>query len=103
MADDTVRESLVTVHDPDYTKKVASIREQLMHDMTSGDLLQLQLKVDTLVKLAALAGEHHHDSTGGVGHHDHSSLADLSWRIDRPAVIVDRPAAIDATGITKGK
>jgi hypothetical protein len=77
----------VSVNDPDYTKKISEIREQLVEDMTSGDLLQLQLKVDTLVKLAALAGEHHHDSTGGVGHHDHSSLADLSWRLDRPSIV----------------
>lgn len=87
MSDDTVKEARVTVHDADHGKRIASVRDQLMHDMTSGDLLQLQLKVDTLIKLAALDGEHHHDSTGGVGHHDHSSLADLSWRLDRPAAI----------------
>ena len=87
MSDGMVREARVSVNDPDYTKKISEIREQLVEDMTSGDLLQLQLKVDTLVKLAALAGEHHHDSTGGVGHHDHSSLADLSWRLDRPSII----------------
>ncbi len=87
MSDDSVKESRVTVHDSDYTKKVERVREQLMDEMTSGDLLQLQLKVDTLVKLAMLAGEHHHDSTGGVGHHDHSSLADLAWRLERPAEI----------------
>jgi len=87
MSDGIVREARVSVNDPDYTKKISEIREQLVEDMTSGDLLQLQLKVDTLVKLAALAGEHHHDSTGGVGHHDHSSLADLSWRLDRPSIV----------------
>jgi hypothetical protein len=87
MADETIKEARVSVHDSAYTEKITSVREQLMRDMTSGALLQMQLKVDTLVKLAALAGEHHHDSTGGVGHHDHSSLADLSWRLDRPAAI----------------
>jgi len=87
VSDDTIKESRVTVHDSDYTKKVERVREELMGDMTSGDLLQLQLKVDTLVKLAMLAGEHHHDSTGGVGHHDHSSLADLSWRLERPGAL----------------
>lgn len=86
MSDD-IKEARVSVNDSDYNKKVSRVREQLMGDMTSGDLLQLQLKVDTLIKLAALAGEHHHDSTGGVGHHDHSSLADLSWRLERPAAL----------------
>jgi hypothetical protein len=84
MADESIKEARVTVNEADYTKKIERVREQLMDDMTSGDLLQLQLKVDTLVKLAMLAGEHHHDSTGGVGHHDHSSLADLAWRLERP-------------------
>lgn len=87
MSEETVREARVSVHDSDYNKKIDRVREQLLGDMTSGDVLQLQLKVDTLVKLAALAGEHHHDSTGGVGHHDHSSLADLSWRLERPSAL----------------
>jgi hypothetical protein len=87
MSDEIVKEARVSVHDPDYTKKVDRVRQQLMDDMASGDLLKLQLKVDTLVRLAALDGEHHHDSTGGVGHHDHSSLADLSWRLERPSVL----------------
>ena len=84
---DSVREARVSVHESDHTKRISGIRDSLMNDMTSGDLLQLQLRVDTLVKLAALDGEHHHDSTGGVGHHDHSSLADLSWRLDRPIAL----------------
>ena len=97
MSDENVRETRVSVNDPDYTKKISGIRDQLMRDMTSGELIEMQLKVDTLVKLAALAGEHHHDSTGGVGHHDHSSLADLSWRLlDRPINIIE--AAASKTG-----
>ena len=97
MAADRVKEALVSVHDSEYDERIASMRDHLMRDMSAGDLLQLQLKVDTLVKLAALAGEHHHDSTGGVGHHDHSSLADLSWRLERPV-------AIDSVGdIKRGK
>jgi hypothetical protein len=87
MAGDNVKEALVTVHDVEHSERISKMREQLMRDMSAGDLIQLQLKVDTLVKLAALAGEHHHDSTGGVGHHDHSSLADLSWRLERPMAI----------------
>jgi len=71
----------------DFSKKMDRLRDELLGDMSSGDLLQLQLKVDTLVRLAALDGEHHHDSQGGVGHHDHSSLADLSWRLERPQAI----------------
>jgi hypothetical protein len=91
MSDNVQKEVLVTVHDAEYTKKIAKVRDELLKDMSSGDLLQLQLKVDTLVKLAALDGEHHHDSQGGVGHHDHSALADLSWRLERPQAI-DLPA-----------
>jgi hypothetical protein len=34
-----------------------------------------------------LVGAHHHDSQVGVGHHDHSSLADLSWRLERPQAL----------------
>jgi len=69
------------------SKKMDRLRDELLGDMSSGDLLQLQLKVDTLVRLAMLDGEHHHDSAGGVGHHDHSSLADLSWRLERPQMV----------------
>ncbi len=71
----------------DYTKKIEKLREELMGNLSSGDLIQMQMKVDTLVRLAMLAGEHHHDSQGGVGHHDHSSLADLAWRLERPQAI----------------
>jgi hypothetical protein len=71
----------------DYAKKIDRLREQLMGDMASGDLMHLQLKVDTLVRLAMLDGEHHLDSQGGVGHHDHSSLADLSWRLEQPQAL----------------
>lgn len=84
MNSEVQKEARVTVNEADYTKKVERLREDLMDDMSSGELMQLQLKVDTLMKLAMLDGEHHHDSTGGVGHHDHSSLADLSWRLERP-------------------
>lgn len=73
--------------DAEFTKKMDRVRDQLIGDVSSGDLLHMQLKVDTLVKLAMLDGEHHHDSQGGVGHHDHSSLADLSWRLDRPQAL----------------
>lgn len=96
MAGDRVKETLVSVHDNEYGERIAGMREHLMRDMSAGDLIQLQLKVDTLVKLAALAGEHHHDSTGGVGHHDHSSLADLSWRLERPM-------ALDVVSEIKGR
>lgn len=71
----------------DYTKKVERLRDELLGDMSSGELMYLQLKVDTLVRLAMLDGEHHHDSQGGVGHHDHSSLADLSWQLERPQAV----------------
>lgn len=96
MAEDRVKEALVTVHDNEYSERISGIREELMRELSAGDLIQLQMKVDTLVKLAALAGEHHHDSTGGVGHHDHSSLADLSWRLERPI-------ALDAVTEIKGR
>ncbi|NML43199.1 hypothetical protein HHL11_05515 [Ramlibacter sp. G-1-2-2] len=73
--------------DGDLSKRMDRLRDELLGNMSSGDLLQMQLKVDTLVRLAMLDGEHHHDSQGGVGHHDHSSLADLSWQLERPQAV----------------
>ena len=86
---DVIKEPRVTVYDSDHTERLERVRDDLMGDMSAGELGELQLKVDALVKIAMLSGEHHHDSTGGVGHHDHSSLADLSWRLERPGVIMD--------------
>lgn len=71
----------------DYRKKVEALRSELLGDLSPGEVLQMQLRVDTLMRLAMLDGEHHHDTVGGVGHHDHSSLADLSWRLERPQMI----------------
>ena len=49
----------------------------------------MQLKVDTLLKLAIMDAGHDHDTQGGVGHHDHKALADLSWPLD-PLRATDR-------------
>jgi len=70
----------------EYKGKLDALRGNLLGDLSPGELLQMQLRVDSLIRLAMLDGEHHHDTVGGVGHHDHSSLADLSWQLERPVV-----------------
>jgi hypothetical protein len=67
-----------------YKKKVEELRSNLMGELSPGELLQMQLRVDTLMKLASLDASHDHDTVGGVGHHDHTALADLSWRLELP-------------------
>jgi hypothetical protein len=57
--------------------------------MSQGELLQMQLKVDTLMRLAMLESGHDHDTDGGSGHHDHTALADLSWRLETPRQLLD--------------
>jgi hypothetical protein len=68
----------------DVRKMVDELRSQLMGDLAPGDLTQMQIKVDTLLKLAMMDAGHDHDTQGGVGHHDHTALADLSWRLEMP-------------------
>lgn len=65
-------------------KRLDELRLTLLSDLSEQELQTMQLKVDALMRLAAMDGEHHHDTQGGVGHHDHSSLADLSWRLEQP-------------------
>lgn len=72
-----------------FKKKMDELRMTLMEDLTPGDLLNLQLKVDTLMRLAMLAGGHDHDTQGGVGHHDHTALADLASRLEAPRQLLD--------------
>jgi hypothetical protein len=60
-----------------------------MAELTPGDLSQMQLKVDTLLKLAMMDAGHDHDTQGGVGHHDHTALADLAWRLELPQARID--------------
>lgn len=72
----------------DYKKRIAQMRTELVGgDLSHGDLLQMQLRVDTLMRLAIMDAGHDHDTQGGVGHHDHTALADLSWRLERPQVV----------------
>ena len=71
-----------------FKKKVDELRVKLMEDLSQQELANMQLKVDTLMRLAMLDAGHDHDTQGGVGHHDHTALADLSWRLD-PAQILD--------------
>ncbi len=71
-------------------KMLEELRSNLMRDLESNELENMQLKVDMLLRLAALDGSHDHDSQGGVGHHDHSALADLAWRLAQPAATVAR-------------
>jgi hypothetical protein len=72
-----------------FKKKIDELRFRLMEDMSPGDLSQMQLKVDTLVRLAMLDSGHDHDTEGGAGHHDHTALADLSWRLEVPRQTLD--------------
>jgi hypothetical protein len=65
-----------------FKKKVDELRHTLMGDLPQQELQNMQLKVDTLLKLAIMDAGHDHDTQGGVGHHDHSALADLSWRLE---------------------
>lgn len=67
-----------------FKKKLDGLRDALMDDLSPGDLLHMQLKVDTLMRLAMMEAGHDHDTQGGVGHHDHNALADLSWRLEAP-------------------
>jgi hypothetical protein len=66
----------------EFKKRIDDLRMTLMGDLSPGDLAQMQLKVDTLMRLAMLDAGHDHDTQGGVGHHDHNALADLSWRLE---------------------
>jgi hypothetical protein len=70
-------------------KKISELRATLMEDISPGELLHMQLKVDTLMRLAMMDAGHDHDTQGGVGHHDHKALADLSWRLETPSQIRD--------------
>jgi hypothetical protein len=72
-----------------FSDKLQDLRLRLMEDLPTAELEKMQLKVDTLMRLAMLDGEHDHDSGGGTGHHDHESLADLTWRIDAPRRMID--------------
>lgn len=72
-----------------FKKKVEEFRISLLEDMSPGELLHMQLKVDTLMRLAMMDAGHDHDTVGGVGHHDHTALADLSWRLETPRQILD--------------
>ncbi|CAD6556842.1 hypothetical protein LMG28727_06209 [Paraburkholderia kirstenboschensis] len=72
-----------------FKKKVEELRMTLMEDLSPGDLMNLQLKVDTLMRLAMMDAGHDHDTQGGVGHHDHTALADLSWRLETPRQMLE--------------
>ena len=70
-------------------KKIDEIRSHVMGDISPDELSQMQVKVDTLMRLAMIDARHDHDTVGGVGHHDHKALADLSWRLDPARQIAD--------------
>jgi hypothetical protein len=69
-------------------KKIDEVRLNLLQDLSQQELENMQMKVDMLMRLAALDGGHDHDTQGGVGHHDHHALADLSWRLEQPRRVV---------------
>jgi hypothetical protein len=66
----------------EYGARIADLRLKLMSDLDEHELGGIQVRVDSLMKLAMMDGGHDHDTQGGVGHHDHTALADLSWRLD---------------------
>jgi hypothetical protein len=72
-----------------FKKRVDDLRVSLMQDLSQQELVNMQLKVDTLMRLAMIDGGHDHDTQGGVGHHDHTALADLSWRLETPRQVLD--------------
>jgi len=80
-------------------KKIDELRNALMEDLSSDQLQTMQLKVDILMRLAAVDGGHDHDSQGGVGHHDHNALADLSWRLEQPNPLI--PSTIEGKATKK--
>src|ERR1700704_4541814 len=57
----------------DIQKRVEELRLTLMGDLSQQELENMQLKVDTLLKLAIMDAGHDHDTQGGVGHHDHKA------------------------------
>ncbi len=73
----------------EYKKKLASLRLKLTEDLSQQELVNMQLKVDTLMRLALIDGSHDHDTQGGVGHHDHHAMTDLSWRLEPPQQVLD--------------
>jgi len=69
----------------EFKKRMDQLRLTLMSDLSQQELATMQLRVDALVKLAMMDSGHDHDTQGGVGHHDHTALADLSWRLELPS------------------
>jgi len=70
-------------------KRMDELRLSLMEDLSQQELQNMQLKVDTLMRMASMDAGHDHDTQGGVGHHDHNALADLSWRLEQPLPVVE--------------
>lgn len=81
----------------EFKARVQDLRMKLMGDLDEHELSGIQVRVDSLMKLAAMDAGHDHDTQGGVGHHDHTALADLSWRLDPGRVAGDRG------GVTRGE
>ena len=63
-------------------KRIDELRMNVLNDISPDELSHMQVKVDALMRLAMLDASHDHDTVGGVGHHDHKALPDLSWRLD---------------------
>ena len=71
----------------EFQSGINQLRMKLLDDLDQHDLGNMQVRVDALMKLAMMDSGHDHDTQGGVGHHDHTALADLAWRIDPQRVI----------------
>ena len=80
----------------EFKARVSELRMKLMGDLDEHELSGMQVRVDALMKLAMMDAGHDHDTQGGVGHHDHTALADLSWRLDPARIVTDR-------GVTRGE
>jgi len=74
----------------EFQARISDLRMKLTGDLDQHDLTNMQVRVDALMKLAAMDSGHDHDTQGGVGHHDHTALADLSWRLD-PTQVTAKP------------
>jgi hypothetical protein len=74
----------------EFKARIMDLQLKLMSDLDEHELSGIQVRVDSLMKLAMMDGGHDHDTQGGVGHHDHTALADLSWRLDPARLAAER-------------
>lgn len=84
----------------EFQSRINELRMRLLTDLDEQDLGNMQIRVDALMKLAMMDSGHDHDTQGGVGHHDHTALSDLAWRIDPQRTT---PPAAGSRGAARGE